>query len=318
MFQFTTTNVINSNKDFTTGKALWSAQAAKDGKPASFHVKRVNNFLAPNVKAIYKAVATDPELAKVTIDLSQINGKKGEQYRLSLYIGLTQASQESTYANDMIYKGKPFAIDFVFAASAADTVKNLVKTINKYEVLVYGHKLLNVTYSTTFLTIEATNEYQRFKKVNLEKFIEGVDYRMDKYEVVRSLDDLTEATSNATLTGTAEGYFVGKEGFGTYPFLLHNLRIPTDMRTRAFGVNQDETPVVGAKYNQYTIHYCVNRGILGTNAVGDVVNSLTTHVFYVKSDLATEFETALGNLGTITEVPAKPAVDDTEEKGDGI
>ncbi len=310
MFQFTTTNVINSNQDLTTGKALWSGQAADGDKPASFQVLRVNKFLAPNVKAIYKAVATDPELAKVTINLGQLNGKKGDQFRLALYIGLTQASQESTYSNDMIFKGKPFTIDFVFGASAADTVKNLVKTINKYEVLVYGHKLLNVSYNGAFLTIEATNEYQRFKKVNLEKFVEGTDYRMDKYEVIRSLEDLTEATSNTALTGTAEGYFVGKEGFGTYPFLLHNLRIPTNMRTRAFAVNADETPVVGAKYNQYTIHYCVNRGILGTNAVGDVVNSLTTHVFYVKSDLATDFETALSNLGTITEVPAKPASGD--------
>lgn len=313
MFQFTTTNVINSNQDLTTGKALWSGQAATSDKPASFQVLRVNKFLAPNVKAIYKAVATDPELAKVTINLGQLNGKKGDQFRLALYIGLTQASQESTYSNDMIFKGKPFTIDFVFGASAADTVKNLVKTINKYEVLVYGYKLLNVSYNGAFLTIEATNEYQRFKKVNLEKFVEGTDYRMDKYEVVRSLEDLTEATSNSALKGTSEGYFVGKEGFGTYPFLLHNLRIPTNMRTRAFAVNADETPVVGAKYNQYTIHYCVNRGILGTNAVGDVVNSLTTHVFYVKSDLATDFETALGNLGTITEVPTKPASADSEE-----
>lgn len=57
MFQFTTTNVINSNKDFTTGKPLWSAQEAADGKPASLNVKRVHNFISTNIVAIYKAVA---------------------------------------------------------------------------------------------------------------------------------------------------------------------------------------------------------------------------------------------------------------------
>jgi len=70
MFTFTTTNVINSNKDLTTSKPLWSAQDATEDKCASLNVKRVNNFKADNVIAIYKAEATDPELAKVTLDLS--------------------------------------------------------------------------------------------------------------------------------------------------------------------------------------------------------------------------------------------------------
>ena len=39
MFQFTTTNVINSNKDLTTGKPLWSAQEAALDKPAFLNIK---------------------------------------------------------------------------------------------------------------------------------------------------------------------------------------------------------------------------------------------------------------------------------------
>ena len=302
MFNFTTTTVINSNKDYTTGKPLWSAQDAALGKPASFHVKRVNNFLSSNVTSIYKAEANSPEMAKVTIDLSQINGTDGESYRLSVYIGLTQASQESRYANDLILKGKPFTVDFVWKTSAADVAKNLVKTINKYAVMVYGEKLLNVSYSGAYLTIEAVNEYQRFRKVNIEKFDKEAYFGRGEYNAVRTLDNLTKKDSNAALTGTVEGYFVGKEGFGTYSYLLHNLRIPTAMRTRAFGVNLDENPIIGAKYNQYTIHYCANRGQLGLNAVGDTVKSVTTHVFYVKSDLASEFEAALAKIGTVLAV----------------
>ena len=296
MFQFTTTNVINSNKDYTTGKPLWSAQEADSDKPASFNVKRVSKFLGPNVVSIYKAEANDPEMAKVTVDLSQINGKDGESYRLSVYIGLTQASQESRYANDLILKGKPFTVDFVWKASAADVAKNLVKTINKYAVMVYGEKLLNVSYSGAYLTIEAVNEYQRFRKVNIEKFDKDAYFGRGEYNAVRTLEDLSEQSSNAALTGTVEGYFVGKEGFGTYSYLLHNLRIPTPMRTRAFGVNLDENPIIGAKYNQYTIHYCTDRGVLGTNAVGDTVKSVTTHVFYVNQNVASEFEEALTKI----------------------
>lgn len=295
MFQFTTTNVINSNVDLSTGKPLWSTKAAEGTSPASMHIKRVNNFTADSVTAIYKAVGTDPELAKVTLDLSQINGTKGDTFRLSIYVGLTQASQDSRYSNDMILKGKPFSVDFVFT-TAEDTAEALAKTIKKYDVLVYGDKLLNVSHSNTFITIEATNEYQRFKTVNIEKFDESKYFGMGEYTVVRSLDDIEKKDSNAAVTETEEGKFVGKEGFGTYSYLLHNLRLPTSARTQAFGINQDETPIVGAKYNQYTIHYCTNRGPLGLNAVGDTVKSVTTHVFYVKSDLATDFETALGKI----------------------
>ena len=133
--------------------------------------------------------------------------------------------------------------------------------------MVYNKRMLNVTNSGTYITIEATDEYQRFRFVNIEKFDADAYHGMGEYNVVRSLDDLTEADSNAEVTATAEGYFQGKEGFGTYPFLLHNLRLPTYARNRWLALNQDETPIVGAKYNQYTIYYCVNRGILGDNAV---------------------------------------------------
>ena len=298
MFQFTTTNVINSASDFTTGKALWSSKAG------SFFVKRVNNFLTPNVLAVYKSVAHDPEFVKATIDLSQItSASAGKTYRLFIYLGLSQASQSSLYANDLQYKGKPLSIDFVWKDSAANTAESLSKIINKYETMVYNKKLLNVSYSGTCLTVEGTDEYQRFVKFGIEEFDSAAYHGMGEYKEVRTLEDLVEKDTNAGVTATAEGFFPGKEGFGTYAYLMHNLRLPTYARNRWQALNQDETPIVGAKYNQYVLYYCVNRGVLGDNAVGDLVKSRTTHVFYVKSDIAGEFETAMETAGlTLTEV----------------
>nr|DAD59368.1 MAG TPA: hypothetical protein [Bacteriophage sp.] len=300
MFQFTTTNVINSDKDLTTGKALYEV------KNDTLVVKRVANFKKENIAAIYKAVAVDPENAKVTIDLTGVSATAGDVLRLSIYVGLSQASQDSRYSNDMIYKGKPFSVDFVWQDTAANSAKKLVETIKKYSLLVYGEKLLTASDSGAFVTIEATNEYQRFRRVDLEKFEKTPnEYPYSgKYTVIKSLSDLASKT-RIQLNGTTEGFFAGKEGFGTYSFLLHNLRLPTSARTRAFGINQDETPIVGAKYNQYTIHYCANRGVLGLNAVGDTVKSVTTHVFYVKSDLAGAFEGLLEQVGSITTASAK-------------
>lgn len=295
MFQFTTTNVINSDKDLTTNKDLYTV------KEDTLMIKRVANFKKENISAIYKAAAQEAENAKVTIDLSGISATENDVLRLNIYIGLTQASQDSRYSNDMIYKGKPFSVDFVWKTDATTTAENLVKTIKKYDVLVYGEKLLNASNSGTCITIEATNEYQRFRKIDIDKYEKSTtEYPYSgTYTTLKSLDSISKKDSNAEVTATEEGYFVGQEGFGTYSFLLHNLRLPTYARTRAFGINQDETPIVGAKYDQYTIHYCADRGPLGLNAVGDTVKSTTTHVFYVLSTLSEQFKKALDKVGSV-------------------
>lgn len=324
MFQFTTTNVINSNKDFTTGKPLWSE--GTDTTHPSLHIKRVNNFKKENVKAIYKAKANDAENAKVVINFDGLTDvKNGDQLRLNLYIGLTQGSNDSRYANDFYYKGKPFTIDFVWKGTDVTAiVKKLVNTINKYELLVYGDKLLDVEAKGKYLVIKAKDEFQRFRKLTLEKFDPVPHNGLGEYVVLKNIEDFDVVDTLVDAVDTNELIFKGKEGFGTYSYILRNLRLPTDMRTRAFGINQDETPIPGAKYNQYTIHYCVNRGIMGTNAVGDVVKSLTTHVFYVKEDLASDFEAALKKISPTDELtPATDADKDdaakeTDKKTEGV
>lgn len=301
MFQFTTTNVINSDKDLSTGKDLYSV------KDDTLMIKRVANFKKDNISAIYKAGAVDPVLEEATVKLSALTDlTKGTSLRLVMYIGLTQASQDSRYSNDMIYKGKPFSVEFAWKGTAADTATALKQLVEKYQVLVYGDKQLTISGDAD-IVIGATTEYQRFKAISLEKYVpSGVNAAYPFYpgtwEVIADLGDNAD-TKKLEITKA------GKEGFGTYSFLLHNLRLPTSMRTRAFGINQDETPIVGAKYNQYTIHYCVDRGPLGLNAVGDTVKSTTTHVFYVLSTLAEAFEAALKEVGTIT-----PATKETQDQ----
>lgn len=315
MFQFTTTNVINANVDYSTGKApLWSQQAATDDKCASVNVKRVGNFKADFVTHIYKAVATDPEFAKATLDLSSITGTKkdGDQFRLNLYIGLTEGSNYSLYANDSYYKGRPFIIDFVWKDSDSATATKLVNTIKKLMLDIYNERFIKASASGNVLTLDAVSEYQKFIKADIEKLDPEAYHFMGGYTTVLSAKTKTDPEWDKTNTLT-----IGKEGFGTYSWILHNLRLPTPSRTAFMAINQEEMPIMGAKYNQYTIHYCVNRGTLGTNAVGDQVTSHTTHVFYVKSDLASAFETALKTIApdnALEEIPA-PA-EDKKTEGD--
>lgn len=288
MFQFTTTNVINTNVDLTTGKELWSAQQADGKKVASLNIKRVNNFKQPNVVHIYKSAYTEPKIAKATLDLSTVGGVKGEAYRLSIYIRLSQSLQSSYYSNDMVFKGKPISVEFNWQDTAQATAKKLADIIKKYEVAVYEKPIVKVTANGNNLVIDATDQYQRLYTVEIEKYDPEAYNGMGKYTPVITAHEADHEEYDGTNV-----IVQGVEGFGTYEWLLHNLRLPTTARTRVFALNSDETPIPGAKYNEYVIHYCVNRGVLGDNAVGDLVKSLTTHVFYVNQTIAPDFEKAL-------------------------
>lgn len=296
MFQFTTTNVINSLQDLTTGLPLWSVCTRTNEageEEVTLNVKRVNNFNKDNVVAIYKSEAVTPKFAELHMDMSTItvgegkDVKKGDILRLSIYIRLAQSSQSSYYSNDMVFKGKPFSIEFKFDSDWESTLKKLEKNIKKYAIMVYEKELLKVSADGTDLIIKATDEYQRFYEVAIEKYNADKYHGMGDFEVLKSKEDLTEVFvgENDKVEVGSDEFFAGREGFGTYSYLLHNLRLPTTMRTRIYAINSDETPVPGAKYNEYVIHYCKNRGILGSNAVGDLVKSMTTHVFYVNQDL---------------------------------
>ena len=128
MFQFTTTNVLNSLKDLTTGKDLITTVDAS-GKEEVM-IKRIGNFKKANVESIHHTAGSEAELAAVCMDLTNVvsNGKK---YRLNMYIGLTQGSADSRYANDLYHKGKAFSIDFDGLATAAETVAKLADVLKK-------------------------------------------------------------------------------------------------------------------------------------------------------------------------------------------
>ncbi len=271
MFQFTTTHVINSNFDLSTNKALWSLGKDENGN-VSLNIKGVNNLKAPNVKKIYKAAYTEPKMAQVEIDLSEMpdSVNKGDTIRLSIYIRLTEADQSSYYANDTRYKGRPFTIEFPWLGNALDTLKNVVKLIRKYGILVFEKEVVKTSISGTKLVLTAVNEFQRFHVVKLEKYLDPKAPYAKEWEELDGMVEIIEP---------------GVEGFGTYGWVLRNIKLPTHEHTTAFAPKQDEMPIPGAHYNQYTIHYCVNRGPLGLNAVGDVVKSVTTCVFYVNTSL---------------------------------
>ena len=309
MFKYSVTSVINTIKDYTTDLPLFEGlvgEAQADGTVLEnrLKIRRGLEFKKSNVQAVYHRgyrAAVNPEY-KVALDT--VAATPGI-YRISLYVTLS-GSQDERYANTRVLKGKPIFVEFEVTAkenTAALVADKVIAITKKYLQMVYEDKIINIVKdSTTGIIIKGISGEQRFSKVALEKW-ENNDWT--------TLDESINGVAGTKITVTA----IGDNGFGTYRNIIKDLRLPTAANTRWTHIVQDETPVLGGMYDQYTIVYCVHRGVLGSDAVGNDVTSITEHVFYVKSDVKLAWVDALtlAKLGTVTEVDAAGTVKDIKE-----
>lgn len=280
MFNYTNTILINSDKDVTTGLPRWTV------KGNSLNIKRVIDLKKAYVQSIYKAEAKDPVNAKVTF--TSMPTGEDKVFRVELYIRLRN-NNNAYYSNDMVFKGKPLYFEFKGGSSASASATNAANIVKQIQAL-YGDKYVKAEASSDNLILTATDEYQFFTEAKITEFVPTT---MSESPIKG------DGYFKTVLEGTIAN---GNCGFGTYDHIIKDLRLPTLEARRFGGINQEELPIMGAKYNQYTVYYKVNRGILGTDAVGDEVTSITTHVFYVNQSVATSFESALTNVGTVLNI----------------
>ena len=289
MFQFTSTDIINDSERFQlvgkkdNGDGTYSGTtvvADMEAGTEELQIRKGMKITAADVTAgnitAFKKVASAAvnEVAEVTVPATPAIG---DIYRLKLYVGLS-GSENSYYANDFVFKGKPFYVEAkATAATQANVATAIAANAKKYMLMVYENEAVQITANSTKVVITATDEYQRFKEVILQKW----------NETDQAWDDV--ATGTVTTAG--------KEGFGTYIHLMKDYRLPTAANTRWNRIVLDETPIVGATYNQYIVYLCKERGIMGGDALGQLATSKTAHVFWVKSDVVTAFETALTAVG---------------------
>lgn len=317
MFNWTTTTIINSLEDYTTGLPLirvWNGPASVDAEGNAFtedpkvagfsgvgpviKIKRDHTFEGRYISTVYKAIANNPILCEMSIDASALYGlvkEKPAHLRLSFYVSL-EGSEESIYANDWYQKGKPFSIGFDVTENddAASIAAKVKKNAEKYGVVMYGKKVFDLSVDGTTLTLKGTHEYQRIKMaaVTLD---DGIDEKLvDFYE-----DGVDKVSEGKVFTRVERGL----NGFGTYHQLVKDLRLPTVHHNKWLQIKEDEKPVVGAKYNQYIITYCApSMANPGFTVVGQHNMSLTTHVFWVNQAVDEAFQTELAKVATISVV----------------
>lgn len=325
MFNWTTTTIINSLKDYTTGADLvkvWEgAEEGENGLKAGFSgaypvikIKRDHTFEARYISKVYKAIANNPTLCEMSINCAEIASAVADEVpahlRLSFYVSL-EGSEESIYANDWYQKGKPFSVGF--EVSAADTAATIAakikKNAEKFGVIMYGKKVFDLTVDGDNLTLKGTHEYQRIKVAALT-LDDGIDERLlDIYEDgVKNASD-EDASDNGIFSRVERGV----NGFGTYQQLVKDLRLPTAHHNKWLQIKEDEKPVLGAKYNQYIVTYCApSMANPGFTVIGQHNMSLTTHVFWVNQSIDEAFQAELEKVATVTAVNSVETTDATD------
>lgn len=265
MFQWNQTYLINSAKD-----ALSGLDKVVDNGDV-FKVRRVAEFVKENIVAVSKAEYKAAKAGSATIDIKKaLNGATdSDLFRIKLYVRLS-GSNNSYYANDFVFKGKPFVYEIKGNASAESAYK-LINSINT----LYDDKFLKVTYSGDSITFTGDN-YTMFTDVAVEKYgAENYSLSGGSWDAVNDLENPEDVISVVSCVN----------GFGTFEQVLKDLRLPTLDNTNWTSANMEEMPVPGAEYNQYTVVYRKEVGVQGAAHIGDVVVAETVHSFYVNKNL---------------------------------
>ena len=314
---FQTQTIINYNVDPDSGKTLFEGVTnyKVDGKEkAVLKIKRDFILVKDNVLAIRKAEGKEAVKCSAEVDFSTLldtlKPKEGSKNycRFDVYLGV-EGAEPYIYSTPWVQKGIPFWVEFTVSDSAtaksiADDLESLIKKNNVFQ---QGKDLIKITNNGSGkLTLTGTDEFQRFKKIEISLYDDVEDYA----------DKVAEITTSGPIKVTARG----ENSFGTYSQIIKDLRLPTAANTQWTHIRQAETPIVGAIYDQYIIEYAAPATNDGLQCVGQRMTSFTTHVFWVKNDstLITAWEAALATIGTVVDVDAESVSSISEDEEDEL
>lgn len=281
MYQFTTTNVINSAYavDYE-GNALLdstgSAVAKYTGTSDALFVAKVGTFKKDNILSLYKRpyAAGVKEVASITMPTPTL----GKVYRITVVIKLSQ-NANSEYANYTLDYQKPITVEILSSGVASTDAAAFVTQLNGLKNR-FGHSYFYASSSSAVITLTAKEDVQRFKSVIIAEETANTSS-------LTMYDYITVATGAVTTNG--------KLGFGDDAWMIRSIFVPTAENVRYFGVSREERPVLGGHYTEYVIRYSIEKD--GTDGIVSGGKSVTTHVFYVKSDLVSGFESAISSVG---------------------
>lgn len=251
MFQYTKENILNSIPKYTN-----------DGK--KIMIEGLGEYVIENIvdKAVYVTAGETGNPGKIVLDASKI-ADAGEYLLTFRVITPNQYLAEYASPNWQVF-GKPIVVGFgATKASDVDALYNAIVL-----AIPDGNKFIKITKETTDVTLEGTSNYMTFDKVQLVKIVG------EKEEVVA---DVVKSTVKNV------------EPFATKEWIIENLRFPTYPNIRYASASTMPTADL---YTEFAFTYRVPRiGLGGLSGVGQAIDAVTRHIFYVPTTLAGDFET---------------------------
>ena len=310
MFKFSTNTILNCTAAQLVMSGSGDVKVSDAWRSADYNnaklsgvadkwlaIERLGTFRKGNVTKIFRRDAVAGTAGKVVVTCTPSNTytSYGEAsptvkgiYRLLLYIKLS-GSNNSYFANDFVFKGKPLAYEFELkTTTAADLAKGLAEAIKK-ESRRFGSKYIKASVNGTALTVEAVGPdacYELFTQAELQKFDSEYNSALIGGEY-RNL--------NANVVNTP-----CKNPFGTYWQIMKDLRLPTADALRFGAIVAEDRPALDGQYAQFIIYMCVDRGIMGGDAVGEITKSVTAHSIWVPQGVADTFATLLETYTGVT------------------
>lgn len=258
MFNYIKETIINDQNN-----------VVKDGTVV--RIKRGGNYDCDKILdgKIYKTVGYAGVKGTITIDVSKFTSANIDYRQFAIFIGASEKLSDYALANWAEF-GKPVLVE-----SAATTAADLASALKL--ALPNDNPLYTVAVSGTTVVLTLA-----------ESWMSPVECSV--YEHNSSTDALVKNTTAVSTTAN-------KVEFGTAKWIVENLRFPSYPNVRYNALYSDEAPVRGTIYNQYSFQYVVKHATPGgLSGVGQVVDSITTHVFYVPAADATAFEGKFSNV----------------------
>lgn len=245
-------------------------------------------------KKIYRTKPIDPVNFKLEFDLDSAGDLTtgGAHIQILVELGLDN-DYRGDYGSALWYFRKPILVDVNLTGTASTDVKVLEKAFNA--VIPQGYKFVTVTTSGNKVAINGVDSYQKVRKVVISKF--ECEERCENNGSEELFEEYNLTNGNLVNSEGFITYSSNNVEFGTYEYLLHNLRLPTYENLRFTSTSAPEMPIKGKKYVQYSFAYCVPRvGFGGLSVVGQTNQSTTLHTFFVNEDIQGDFESKLSEL----------------------
>lgn len=223
---------------------------------------------------------------KLTVDLTNVTLTPG-LYQFQFRVKTpNQFFAEYASPNWQVY-GKPMLIGFEVAADAkSDAVAEQLGKLIELAIPA-NNKFITVTVDGSAVVIEGTNNFMTFDKVSLEKYDPTVcDSCLGEYNPVAIEPEIED----------------NLEDFATGEWIVENLRFPTYPNIRYASPAEDERPINGTTYTEFSFSYQSPRpGLGGMSGVGQGMTAVTRHIYYVPAAEAAAFEALLKDAGLTVE-----------------